>query len=247
MNTRNLIIASSLLLVMGCAEDRYGYSSNGTTPTGNQVITAQNAPTTGSATAMPEYSSASSQSDQALVARIQQSLSNGTLGFRPALNVSARSGVVYLSGTVPNESARLSVDNLVRNTTGVVSVQDGMSVANPPPGQTYSQSPTTTYPSTGPTYPPSNGYTTTATGDIFSLHVQGLNDTDRTLAQRVLEGLQTDTTLANVMPSVNINIINGRVVLQGTVQNERQRRAIVEAVQRAAGVQNVEDQLTVSR
>jgi osmotically-inducible protein OsmY len=79
------------------------------------------------------------------------------------------------------------------------------------------------------------------------LHVQGLNDTDRTLAQRVLEGLQTDTTLANVMPSVNINIINGRVVLQGTVQNERQRRAIVEAVQRAAGVQNVEDQLTVSR
>jgi osmotically-inducible protein OsmY len=232
---------------MGCAEDRYGHAPYGTTPTGNQVITAQNNPTTGSATAMPEYSSASSESDPALVARIQQSLGNGALGFRPALNVSARNGVVYLSGTVPNESARLSVDNMVRNTTGVVSVQDGMSVANPPPGQTYSQSPTTTYSPTGPTYPPSSAYVTTATGDIFSLHVQGLNDTDRTLAQRVLEGLRTDTTLSNVMPSVNINIVNGRVLLQGTVQNERQRRAIVEAVQRAAGVQNVDDQLTVSR
>jgi len=47
------------------------------------------------------------------------------------------------------------------------------------------------------------------------------------------------------MPSVNINIVGGRVVLQGTVQSERQRRAIVEAVQRAAGAQNVDDQLTI--
>jgi len=225
---------------MGCAEDRYG--SYGTTnPTGS----APNNMTTGSATAWPEYSSAASESDRALVARIQQAFSNGTLGFRPDVNVSARNGAVYLSGAVPDESARFAVDNLVRNTTGVVSVQDGMSIANPPPGHTYGQYPTTTYSPTGRTYPPSNGYVTTAAGDIFNLHVQGLNETDRTLAQRVLEGLRTDTTLATVMPSVNINIVGGRVVLQGTVQSERQRRAIVEAVQRAAGAQNVDDQLTI--
>jgi len=140
----------------------------------------------------------------------------------------------------------LSVDNMVRNTTGVVSVQDGMQVANLSPGQTFSDYPPPAYPPTGTTYPPS-GYVNTPTGDIFNLHVQGLNETDRTLAQRVLEGLRTDTTLATVLPSVNINIVNGRVVLQGTVQNERQRRAIVDAVQRAAGVQNVDDELTISR
>ena len=111
MNARNLAIASSLLLIMGRAEDRYG--PYGSAPTGNQVISAPNNATTGSATAVPEYSSAASETDQALVARIQQALSNGTLGFRPNLNVSARNGVVYLTGTVPNESARLSVDHMV--------------------------------------------------------------------------------------------------------------------------------------
>src|SRR5215831_6063677 len=116
MNRRNLIIASSLLLLVGCAEDRYG--SYGTTnPTGAQVFSAPNSVTTGSATAWPEYSSAASESDRALVARIQQAFSNGALGFRPDVIVGARDGAVYLSGTVPDESARLAVDNLVRNTT----------------------------------------------------------------------------------------------------------------------------------
>jgi osmotically-inducible protein OsmY len=46
---------------------------------------------------------------------------------------------------------------------------------------------------------------------------------------------------------VNINIVNGKIALQGTVQNDQQRRAIGEAVQHAAGAHNVVDnQLTIS-
>lgn len=224
MNARNAAFALSVLWVMGCAEDRYGgATSPGGTP-------AANAPNTGSATAVPEYSGgAGSESDGALVARIQQAFNDGSLGFSPNVNVSAKDGVVYLMGTVPDESSRLAVDNLVRNTSGVVSVQDRMQVASLP-----SQ------------IPPS-GYVTNTTGDIFSLHIQSLNETDEALARRVMDNLRTDTTLATILPSVNINIVNGTVALQGTVQNDRQRRAIGEAVQRGAGVQNVVDnQLSIS-
>ena len=64
---------------------------------------------------------------------------------------------------------------------------------------------------------------------------------------RIMDTLRTDTTLATILPLVNINIVNGTVALQGTVQNERQRQAIGEAVQRGAGAQNVVDnQLRIS-
>jgi len=44
---------------------------------------------------------------------------------------------------------------------------------------------------------------------------------------------------------VNITVSGGRVILEGNVQNERQRRAIETAVQRAVGGRNVTDRLQV--
>jgi len=70
-----------------------------------------------------------------------------------------------------------------------------------------------------------NASPTLATGDVFNLHVQGLNDTDRNLAQNILQGLRTDSLLHSLLPTVNINVSGGRVILQGTVQSEQQRRA----------------------
>ncbi len=84
-----------------------------------------------------------------------------------------------------------------------------------------------------------------ATGDIFNLHVQGLNNTDRNLAQQILQGLNTDTALASLLPTVNINVSGGRVILQGRVQSQEQKQAIGMVVQRAAGSSNVENQLEV--
>jgi osmotically-inducible protein OsmY len=80
-------------------------------------------------------------------------------------------------------------------------------------------------------------------GDIFNLHVQGLNDTDRALAQRILDSLQTDTALAAMLPSVNILVSGGRVVLQGQVQTGQQKQTIDSVVRQAAGPSPVEDQL----
>ena len=85
-----------------------------------------------------------------------------------------------------------------------------------------------------------------AAGEIFSLNVQGLTAADRTLAQRIMSRLEADSALPNLLPKVNINIGDGRVVLKGTVQNEQQRRFIEDAVRRAAGVSSVEDQLQIT-
>ena len=44
---------------------------------------------------------------------------------------------------------------------------------------------------------------------------------------------------------MDIKVTNGRVLLQGIVQSMQQKQAIVSDVQRAAGVENVIDQLQV--
>jgi len=85
-----------------------------------------------------------------------------------------------------------------------------------------------------------------AAGEIFSLNVQGLTPADRTLAQKIINGLETDNAVTNLLPKVSINIADGRVILNGTVQNEQQRRFIEDAVRRSAGVTVVEDQLQIA-
>jgi osmotically-inducible protein OsmY len=65
------------------------------------------------------------------------------------------------------------------------------------------------------------------------------------LAQRILQGLRTDSRLGSLLPTVDINVAQGRVILQGVVQNEQQRAAIESVVRQATGGSNVEDQLQV--
>jgi len=48
-----------------------------------------------------------------------------------------------------------------------------------------------------------------------------------------------------LLPNVDIQVAGGKVTLQGNVQTEQQKQAIVSAVQRAAGAENVQDQLQV--
>lgn len=260
----SVFAVSALLGVLtGCTEPGH-YGTTSQPGYANQIISS---PASGGATATPSYSSGGysssqpmSQADQELVSRLQQQLRSGSVvGFSPNVNVAAQNGVVTLSGSVPNEQARQSIDNVVSRTSGVVSVQDRMQVASLPSGDSNSASSAQTYstpPSSAPSYSASGAqsYTTTPsavgtstpTGDIFNLHVQGLNETDRNLAQRILEGLRTDTTLRALLPTVDINVANGRVVLQGTVQSEQQRQAIASVVQRATGVNDVDNRLVVS-
>jgi osmotically-inducible protein OsmY len=167
-----------------------------------------------------------------LVADVQQALRSSDLSdLAPNLNVSSQNGTVTLSGYVPTERDKQLAETLARNTAGVVSVNDQIQVLPSPTG------------GTARVYPP--GAASQVAGDIFNLHVQGLNDTDRSMAQKILEGLRTDTALNSLLPSVNITVAGGRVILQGRVQSEQQRQTIESVVRQATGSGAVEDQLQV--
>jgi len=167
-----------------------------------------------------------------LVSQVQQSFRNSDIsGLAPNLNVSEQNGTVTLSGYVPSERDKQMAETLARNTAGVSAINNQIQVLPSPTGNNAR------------VYPPSSA--NQIAGDIFNLHVQGLNDTDRALAQRILESLRTDTALNSLLPSVNINVSSGRVVLEGRVQSDQQRKTIESVVRQASGSGNVEDQLQV--
>jgi len=239
-------LASILLLAAGCSEYPEHHSSvYSTQPTysGSRVISTPTYSTTTPAypSAVNQGAAASSQllteTDRTLVGTVRQTLNeNATLG--PICNnvhITARNGTVTLTGSVPTEQDRLFIENTVRNTAGVYDVNDQLRVIGQPTGASdariYTAQPVVANP--------------LSAGNVFNLHVQGLDEPDRTLAQRILRELRADTILPSLLPIVNITVAGGRVTLEGNVQNEQQRRAIDAVVQRAAGGNNVTDMLQV--
>jgi len=245
-----LTLGSIGLLVAG--RDTYPdhqYSSTptySTTPsyTSRQVISSPGYGTTVT-TPSPSYtvtqgSAASSQlmtdADRALIATIRNALNQNPAVSTAVRNLylDSRNGTVTLTGTVPTEQDRQFIDNVVRNTAGVYEVNDQTQVTIQPTGANDSR-----------VYSTPPDVNLASPGTIFNLHVQGLDEPDRSTAQRILQELRTDTILPSLLPMVNITVSGGRVILEGNVQNERQRRAIETAVQRAVGGRNVTDRLQV--
>jgi osmotically-inducible protein OsmY len=173
------------------------------------------------------------QSDRALATRVRQALLDKPIvaPYVPNLEISVDSGIVTLSGSVASEADRQFIESTVKNTTGVAGVIDRIQAPLQPTGRSDQSART---------------YSADA-GEIFSLHVQALNETDRSVAQRILQGLRTDTALTALLPVVNINVADGKMTLRGTVQTDEQKRAVVSAVQRAAGDGSVFDELQVQQ
>ena len=92
----------------------------------------------------------------------------------------------------------------------------------------------------------SSGQMTTSTGDVFNLHVQGLTESDLAQAQRIVERLRSSEHLASLLPTVNVIVENGKVILRGIVQSQQQKEVIESIVQRTVGMQNVINELQVS-
>jgi osmotically-inducible protein OsmY len=154
----------------------------------------------------------------------------------PNIDISARGGQVTLLGSVPGEKERQMVLAMVKNTPGVVAVNDLLRVSD---GQAY-------IPPTGRADEPNRLYASPQE-DYFNLHVQGLTDTDRTVAHQILQGLRPDASLASSVPRVNIYVADGEVTLRGIVQTMQQRQVIAAAAQNAVGVGNVRNELQVQQ
>ena len=236
--TRLVVFLAPLLIGAGCETypHQSSYGSYTTSPADTTASSTyySSGVTQGSAAAAQYQTDA----DRSMASAVRQTLNaNPTVApVAQGIYISARNGAVTLSGTVPSEQDRQFIDNAVRNINGVYSVNDQMQVTAQPTGaadtRIYSTAPVVSNPA--------------EPGNVFNLHVQGLNEPDRTMAQRILQELRTDTILPSLLPMVNITVSGGRVTLEGNVQSEQQRRTIDAAVQRAAGVNNVNDQLQVT-
>jgi|ERR1051326_312731 osmotically-inducible protein OsmY len=234
MRTRNiLVILSSLLFAAGCAYQRdgmYAYSSR---------------PLHGSETLRAQQAADRSLEDSC---RYQINRYGDLAADSPNVQIFCRNGAVTLTGTVRNERDKEMMEACVRNTSGVVSVDDQLNVNYPPTG-TYSQSTVYTPAPHPPVYspPPSSSVVTTGPVGIDSLNVQvqASTDADRDCAQRVIDTVRSDPAFTSETPTVTVTLNGGRAFIHGTAESRAQRRAIVDAVKRVPGVVEVRDDIRI--
>jgi osmotically-inducible protein OsmY len=238
MRISNIAIAlSSLVLAAGCAyEQRYGYSYGGSSLHGSEALARPN------------------PADRSLEESVRYQISRyGELAAAaPDVQITCRDGAVTLSGSVQNERDKQMMDACVRNTSGVLSVDDRLAVVYPATStynNSYNQStvytpapPSSPAPAYAPSYAPA-----APTGpvgiDTLNVQVQASTDADRDCAQRVIDTIRADPAFANQTPTVTITLNRGRAYIYGTADSRPQRRAIVEAVKRVPGVVDVRDDI----
>ncbi len=68
---------------------------------------------------------------------------------------------------------------------------------------------------------------------------------DRALSLKVQQTLTGNPQLTGKLANIRITAVEGSVILEGTVNNEKERANIVHQVEKMAGVDHVDDQLTI--
>ena len=87
---------------------------------------------------------------------------------------------------------------------------------------------------------------TPPSGDSFSASVQGATSADQPVAQKIIEKIRMEPSLAGVMPLVRISVEDGKATLQGAVKSDEQKQQLENTVQNVSGVTSVDNQLKVS-
>jgi hypothetical protein len=132
------------------------------------------------------------------------------------------------------------IDAMIRNTPGVVSVNDQLQVAYAPTGP-YSANGVYSPPAPIAAPPP----IVTPGLAPGGLRVQPSTAADRPIADSIVDELRRDSIPPEWVQNVIINVTGGTVYLQGTVADQQRREAIISAAQHARGVNAIYDQLAV--
>ncbi|HTL56746.1 MAG TPA: BON domain-containing protein [Candidatus Limnocylindrales bacterium] len=223
---RGLSVISLALIITGCASTHTPHVYS--TPNG-EVISGG-----------PPRNPADVALDTALRAELNRYGDLGTIA--PNVQVYSQNGVVTLTGTVRNERDREMIDALVRNTSGVTSVNDQLQVSYPP---------TSSY-GTGPrvyTTPPVPAPVVTTPVPVVpgpvTVPVQAATTSDQALANRIVDRLRWDSIPNSWLRNSTVTVNNGNVYLQGYVDDSRTHDAILSALQHTPGIVNIYDQLSV--
>ena len=232
-------VASGLLLGVGCSSTYHpaGYSSSAPVY-GGEVISSG---PYGATMVVPARSQV--EADRALENSLRGQLNRyGDLAsVAPGVQIYSQNGTVTLTGTVPSVRERDMIESLVRDTGGVVAVNDQLQVGYPPTGSVGGPVRVYTAP---PDYVVTSAPLVLSSGSL-TLAVQGTTLSDRNLGQRVADRIRSDPNLTSLPSTINLSVSDGRVYLRGTVDTEEQHLAIISLVQHTYGVTAVYDQLLV--
>lgn len=180
--------------------------------------------------------------DKTLERRIHSELDNhpDLASSAPDVLISAQNGTVTLNGVVPDPQKREEIDAIVRNTAGVVVLNDQL---QPPP---YTPTGTLGRPpriySTPPELAPAPAGAFKA-GEDPGLKVHPASELDREMAQRVADQLRGSSLPSGALDSIAITVSGQLVTVQGLAANEADRQAIIAALEQIKGVKAVYDQL----
>ena len=162
----------------------------------------------------------------------------------PDVGIYSQNGTVTLTGTVPSEKDRQMIDALVRNSSGVVAVNDQMQVAYPPTS-TYGTPPQVYAPPPAPAAPVVTTPPIITPAQPLDYHIVGSTASDRELCDRIVDQFRRESVSPVWLQPVNVTVTDGNVYLQGRVESASEHEAILSAVQRTPGVRSVYDQLQV--
>ena len=233
MRVASVLSIISGLLVCGCESTYHPTTYNPPPVYGGEVISSG---PYGATMVLPGNQVAADRAlDNSL--RAQLNRYGDLASIAPNVNIYSQSGTVTLTGTVPSPRERDMIESLVRNTSGVVAVNDQLQVNYPPTG------PARVY-TTPPDYVVNTAPVIVSSGSL-TLTVQGTTLADRNLGQRVADRIRADAVVAPLASNISISVSDGRVYLRGTVDSEEQHLSIVSVVQHTYGVNAVYDQLVV--
>jgi osmotically-inducible protein OsmY len=144
------------------------------------------------------------------------------------INVSARDGVVKLKGFVESDDARRQVLEITRNTDGVQQIDDRQLLVGRPASESFDTASTSAAP--------------VATTGVAPAPAAALPD-DATVASLVRAKYFLDPAIKT--RHITVEAANGVITLRGQVSSENERALALMLARTTAGVQRVEDYLTV--
>jgi hyperosmotically inducible protein len=164
---------------------------------------------------------ACSQSDAGITTSVKTQLAADDVVKAREINVDTRDKVVTLTGVVQSTEEETKALQIARNTKGVASVIDNISVA--PPAM--------------PGAEPTGG----RLGDVPAMAKPVV--TDAAITASVKTKLLADTTVGGLR--IDVDTRDSVVTLKGTVGSEAERAKAVEIASKTDNVTSVNDQLTV--
>jgi len=157
--------------------------------------------------------------DSAVTAKIKSKLATSSETSAIKIGVETNAGVVTLTGTVPTGTEKDKAEQLAKNTDGVKSVTNKITVETSASGST-------------------------SLGDKAG---EALKDTGSAIADAAILAKLKAKLLADGITGTNVDVSQGKVVLKGEVDDAQKKAKAEELARKTDGVKDVKNKLAIKK